>query len=426
MTVCNPAGKTWAKDDERCCGEWHSICSDHRSGDLSMLLGRSGDATGAPMEFLAMPTRRNFLSTAAVAAAATTLGAPSAVGEEANAAIGPAGGALPMNESSGSGHYRPPFRIGLGGVAIGTAFAPLTGRQSDQVMQAAWDSGVRYFDTSPWYGLGVSERRMAHFLADQRRDDYVISTKIGRILTPAENAPATMWKAPSPFDFHIDYTAEGTRRSVEESLHRMGLSRIDIVFIHDLSPDYFGDAWTEHFATAEKGAMPELTRMRDEGMIKAWGFGVNTVEPCLRALEVADPDVFLLATQYSIVHHEDALKRLFPKCDERDVSIVVGAPLNSGYLAGKERYNYQPTVPPKIRKAGERISAIARDHGADLRTAALQFCNAPQVVSSVIPGASTGKQVIENVLSVVAETPPELWEQLKRERVIAENAPVPA
>ncbi|WP_164101854.1 aldo/keto reductase [Candidatus Laterigemmans baculatus] len=377
-----------------------------------------------------MPTRRTFLSTAAFAAAASTLGtpasgAPAAADEEANRAIGPAGGALPMNESSDSGHYRPPFRIGLGGVAIGTAFAPLTGRQSDQVMQAAWDSGVRYFDTSPWYGLGVSERRMAHFLADQPRNEYVISTKIGRILTPAEKAPETMWKAPSPFDFHIDYTAEGTRRSVEESLHRMGLSRLDIVFIHDLSPDYFGDKWTEHFETAAKGAMPELTRMRDEGIIKAWGFGVNTIEPCLRALEVADPDLFLLATQYSVVDHEDALNRLFPKCDEQGVSIVVGAPLNSGYLAGKERYNYQPKVPPKIREKGERISAIAREHGVDLRTVALQFCSAPKVVSSVIPGASTGEQVIENVLSVVTQTPTELWEQLKRERLIAENAPVP-
>ena len=371
-----------------------------------------------------MPTRREFFS----AAAATAATAAAAQGQSAGDASAPlvVGGALPTNAPSENGHYRPRYRFGLGGVAIGTAFAPLTGEQSDEVMQAAWASGTRYFDTSPWYGLGLSERRMAHFLADQNRDDYVLSTKVGRILTPADQAPETMWEAPSPFDYHYDYTAEGTRRSIEESLHRMGLSRIDVVFIHDLAPDHFGDDWTEKFETAAKGAIPTLTKMREEGTIRAWGFGVNNVEPCLRALDVADPDVFLLATKYSIVEHDQPLKELFPKCRDRGVSIVVGAPLNSGYLAGKNRYNYQPGVPEPIRKKGERIKAIAREHGTDLRTAALQFCNAPEVVCSVIPGASTGGQVIENALSMATEIPGEFWSQLKQEGLIAENAPTPA
>ena len=267
---------------------------------------------------------------------------------------------------------------------------------------------------------------MAHILSDQPRDEYVLSTKIGRVLTPTGKAPKTMWQAPSPFAFKIDYTAEGARRSIEDSLQRMGLPRIDIVFVHDLSPDYFGTEWTEHFEVAAKGAIPELTRMRDEGIIKAWGFGVNEIEPCLRTLEAADPDIFLLATQYSIVHHEDALNRLFPKCEERGVSIVVGAPLNSGYLAGRDRYNYRPGVPSEIKKRGDRIGAIAKEHGKDLRTAALQFCNAPSVVCSVIPGASTGQQVIENALSITSALPTEFWAALKREKLIAENAPTPA
>lgn len=375
-----------------------------------------------------MPTRREFLSAAAAAtAAAGAAGSPVAHGQQPGGGSSPlVGGALPTNAPSKNGHYRPPYRFGLGGVAIGTAFAPLTGQQSDEVMQAAWATGTRYFDTSPWYGLGLSERRMAHFLTDQNRDEYVLSTKIGRILTPSEEAPKTMWQAPSPFDYHYDYTADGTRRSIEESLHRMGLSRIDIVFIHDLAPDHFGDKWTEKFEIAAKGAIPALTRMRDEGTIRAWGFGVNNVEPCLRALEVADPDIFLLATKYSIVEHDQPLKELFPKCQERGVSIVVGAPFNSGYLAGKNRYNYQPGVPDPIRKKGERIKAVAREHGTDLRTAALQFCNAPDVVSSVIPGASTGEQVIENALSMATTIPDEFWSQLKREGLIAEKAPTPA
>lgn len=368
-----------------------------------------------------MPSRREFLSTAALAAAASTFSRTTRAQQPAPLV----GGALPMNESDNSAHYRPPYRFGLGGVAIGTGFAPVSGEQSDAVMRAAWQAGTRYFDTSPWYGLGLSERRMAHFLADQHRDDYVISTKVGRLLTPTADVPETMWQAPSPFDFHIDYTADGTRRSIEESLQRMGLSRIDIVFIHDLSPDYFGDEWTEHFETAAKGAIPALTEMREEGTIRAWGFGVNRVEPCLRALEAGDPDLFLLATQYSIVDHQTPLKELFPKCEQRGVSIVVGAPYNSGYLAGKNRYNYKPGVPEAIRKKGDRIEAIARQHGTDLRTAALQFCNAPDVVCSVIPGASSGRQVIENALSMAMETPSDFWQALRKENLISADAPTP-
>ena len=366
-----------------------------------------------------MHTRRDFL----VSAAATAVAPLSVLAQENPPLV--AGGALPMNAPATNGHYRPPYRVGLGGVPIGTAFAPVTGEQSDVVMMAAWAAGVRYFDTSPWYGLGLSERRMAHFFADQKRDDFVISTKVGRLLTPTDKPPKTMWKAPSPFAYQFDYTADGTRRSIEESLQRLGLSHIDIAFIHDLSPDYFGEKWTEHFETARKGAIPALTKMRDEGMIKAWGFGVNEIEPCLKALEVADPDLFLLATQYSIVYHENALNELFPKCEERGVTIVVGAPLNSGYLAGRNRYNYQEGVPPEIKEKGNRIRKIAYQHGIDLRTAALQFCNAPSVVSSVIPGASTGTQVVENALSFATTIPNEFWATLKRERLIAENAPTP-
>jgi len=283
----------------------------------------------------------------------------------------------------------------------GNAFAPLTGEQSDEVMHAAWAAGVRYFDTSPWYGLGLSERRMGHVLADHPRDEFVISTKVGRLLTAAPapaDKPRAMWKSASPFTFRYDYTADGTRRSIEDSLQRLGLARIDVVFIHDLSPDHFKEKWTEQFDVAAKGAIPALTKLRNEGVIKGWGFGVNDVEPCLRALEVADPDVFLLATQYSLVRHKAPLKELFPKCEQRGVSIVVGAPFNSGLLAGKERYNYRNHMPPEIKLRADRRAAIAKEHGTDLRTASLQFCAAPKAVCSVIPRASSGKQIEENTI----------------------------
>jgi D-threo-aldose 1-dehydrogenase len=269
---------------------------------------------------------------------------------------------------------------------------------------------------------------MGHVFHDHKRDEFVVSTKVGRLLSPTKDVPKVMWKNPSPFAYRYDYTADGTRRSVEDSLQRLGIDHIDVVFIHDLSPDNgdMKDKWTEHFDVAAKGAMPALTKMREEGIIKGWGFGVNTIEPCLRALDAGDPDVFLLALQYSIVHHEDALNKLFPQCDERGVSIVVGAPFNSGFLAGRERFNYGPKIPPEMKTKRDRIAALAKEHGTDLRTASLQFCAAPRTVSSVIPGASSGKQVRENAASMAAKIPPAFWAALKREKLIAENAPTPS
>jgi hypothetical protein len=187
-----------------------------------------------------MTTRRAFLSAAVMgtAAAFTPLfaqGQSVAGAATAGAAIS-GGRPLPTNTPSTSGHYRPPYRVGLGGVPIGNGFKPTTDAQAQGALEAAWAAGVRYFDTSPWYGLGLSERRFGHFLHNQKRDDYVLSTKVGRSLKASETLPGTMWKDPSPFSYEYDYTAAGVRRSVEDSLQRLGLSRIDIVFIHDLSP----------------------------------------------------------------------------------------------------------------------------------------------------------------------------------------------
>jgi D-threo-aldose 1-dehydrogenase len=227
------------------------------------------------------------------------------------------------------------------------------------------------------YGLGLSERRFGHFLHEQKRDDYVLSTKVGRVLKAGEPLNHPLWKEPAPFRHTYDYTAEGARRSVEDSLQRLGLPRIDIVFIHDLSPvnPDLGERWPEYFEVAAKGAMPELTRMRDEGLIKAWGFGVNTIKPILRALDAGDPDIFLSATQYSLMYHEDALKRLFPACDKRGVSIVVGAPLNAGFLAGADRYDYRGKMPEEFPARRERISALAEEYGT---TCGRRRCNLPR------------------------------------------------
>lgn len=325
--------------------------------------------------------------------------------------------------------YRPPQPFGLGGVAIGNGFRPTTDEQAQEALEGAWSAGVRFFDTSPWYGLGLSERRFGRFLHNQPREDYILATKVGRLLKPAKEPPKTAsWKQASPFTYEYDYSAEGVRRSIEDSLQRMGVSSLDIVFIHDLSPEN-GDmkkkGWTEYFKIAQKGAMPELTRMREEGLIKGWGLGVNRIEPILKTLEVADPDIFLSATQYSLMVHEDALERLFPACDQRDISVVVGAPLNAGFLAGADRYNYWGEMPEGFKKKRELMSKIAQNHGIDLRTAALQFSAAPSTVSAVIPGTRYAHQARENVESMSVKIPSDFWAELKEGQFIAEKAPVP-
>lgn len=327
-----------------------------------------------------------------------------------------------------SAHWRPPVRFGLGGVAIGNAWHPTTEAEAEATLAAAWDAGVRYYDTSPFYGFGLSERRYGHFLHTQPRDAYTLSTKVGRIFTAADKPPAhPLWKQPSPFRYRYDYTAAGVRRSIEDSLQRLGIERIDIVYIHDLSPDNadLGDRWKESFAEAVKGAMPELCKLRDEGVIKAWGLGVNRPEPALAAIEASDPDIFLLATQYSLLEHAYTVEHVIPALAKRGISFVVGAPLEAGYLGGRARYDYDGTIPSEAPAKRQRIEAIAAKHGTDLRTAALQFCVTPAEVAAVVPGARTPAQVRANVQSMNAEIPAAFWEELRRERLVAPGARLP-
>ena len=336
--------------------------------------------------------------------------------------------AVPGNPASE--RFRPHTRLGLGGVAIGNGFAPSSDGQCEAALAAAWDAGVRCFDTSPWYGLGLSERRFGHLLHRYPPEHYTLCSKVGRLLTATSGPPQqTMWQDPAPFRYRYDYSAAGTRRSVEDSLNRLGVAQLDVVFIHDLSPDNeedLGMPWEQRFAEAAKGAMPELTRMRSEGLIKAWGFGVNCPEPALLALEESDPDIFLLACQYSLLDHAHALHETFPRIAARGASVVVGSPLLAGYLAGRDRYLYEGQVPDWAPARRQRVQAACERHGVDLRTVALQFAAAPPVVSAVIPGARTPEQVRANVDSMAVAIPALLWDELKDQGLVERDAPVPA
>lgn len=318
-------------------------------------------------------------------------------------------------------------RLGLGGVAIGTAFEPLTDGQSYEVLQKAWDLGIRYYDTSPWYGLTKSERRFGNYLHGQNREEFVLSTKVGRLFVevPEDEVPPTMWQDPLNYDFEHNYTADAIKRSIEESLERLRLDYIDIVYVHDLSEDQVGDRYPYFLKQAREGAFKVLSELRSQGIIKAWGMGVNKIEPILDCLDSADPDICLSATQYSILEHEDAVDRLLPAVKKAGVRLVSGAGYNSGFITGRPRYNYKDVIPKGMTEKRDRISAIAKRYDIDIVDAALHFVLAADEFASIIPGASKPEQVEDNVSALQKNIPSDFWQELRSEGLIYEKAQVP-
>ncbi|WP_035916767.1 aldo/keto reductase [Flavimarina sp. Hel_I_48] len=323
-------------------------------------------------------------------------------------------------------------KIGIGGVPLGNGFKVMSDKEAQQVLKAAWEAGVRYYDTSPWYGLGLSERRFGHFLHNKKRSEYTLTTKVGRILSPTEEIPQTMWNEPAPFDYKYDYSAEAARRSIEDSLQRLGVARIDYVFIHDLSPDHNdeypdGVDWLDQFEVAKNGAMPELAKMKEEGLIKGWGLGTNTIDPLVKTLEETEhkPDLFLSAIQYSLIDHKDSIDRLFPAVEKHDVGLIVAAPFNAGLLSGQKRYNYGGEMPKDKVERVNKIKDIAQKHDVDLVNASMQFSYAPDVVNTVLVGASKPEQIQQNVKSFDVKIPSEFWNDLKKEGLIDERAEEP-
>ncbi len=320
--------------------------------------------------------------------------------------------------------YVPPGPLGCGGAPLGNLFAPLADEQAAAALDAAWDAGIRHFDTAPFYGFGLSERRFGSALRHHPRQAFTLSTKVGRLLVPIRDPARERFGFVDglPFAVQFDYSADGARRSIEDSLERLGLDRIDIAYIHDVGEDTHGPVWRDRFDEAMAGAAVALRQMRDEGVIRAWGLGVNLVEPCLRALDAADPDLFLLAGRYTLLD-TGALDTLFPQCAARGVSVVAGGPYNSGLLAGGGTYNYAPAAADMIAHR-DRLAAVCRRHGVDLRAATLQFCAAHPVVAAVIPGGRSAEEVRQNAALMTAVIPPALWAELRDLGLIPAHAPV--
>lgn len=319
-------------------------------------------------------------------------------------------------------------RLGLGGVAIGTAFQDISDDKAEKILEVAWNSGIRYYDTSPWYGLTKSERRFGKFLQTKNRDEFVFSTKVGRIFTevPKEEVPPTMWKNPLNFDFKHDYSADATKKSIEESLKRSGLDRIDIIYIHDLSEDQVGDRYDYFLKQAREGAFKVLSDLRSQGVIKAWGMGVNKIQPILDCMEYADPDICLSATQYSIFEHKEAVEKLLPKVKQNGVKLVSGAGFNSGYLGGRNRFNYKEDIPVGMDKKLQTLENLCKKYGTDPITASIHFVLAAEEFASIIPGASSVEQVKFNVEALTKKIDQDFWKELKEEVIIYEKAQTPA
>lgn len=325
--------------------------------------------------------------------------------------------------------------LGFGTAPLGNMFRNVPEDEVQATVDAAWNNGVRYFDSAPFYGAGLSESRLGNALVGRPRDEYVLSTKVGRILLDELEDPAARELGEKSGLFEHgnrnrivnDYSADATLRSIEDSLRRLKTDRLDIVWIHDIAQDFYGDEWLSQFEVARTGAFRVLSRLREEGVIKAWGLGVNRVEPIELTLDLDEPrpDGFLLAGRYSLLDHDRALQRVMPQAVEQGVGIVVGGPYSSGVTAGGEHFEYQKATQPVLAKL-ERIRAVARAHGVDVKAAALQFALAHPAVVSVIPGSTRPAHANEDLAALSKVIPMAFWNDLRQQGLINAQAPVPS
>jgi D-threo-aldose 1-dehydrogenase len=249
-----------------------------------------------------------------------------------------------------------------------------------------------------------------------------VRTKVTRAHGPGVSETSIFMDS-LPFRVDVDYGYDAALRSVEDSMARLGLDYLDIVYVHDLGFDHLGDAWEEQFAVAETGAFRALRELRDEGVIGAWGLGNNVIAPQLRALDRADPDVLSISGRYSLLD-QSALDELLPRALEQGVPVVLGGPYNSGILAGSHRFDYRAASPERLA-ARDRIAQLCAGHGVDLRAAALQFAAAHPAVATIIPGCKHPERARENARLFAAAIPSQLWADLRSEGIIRAEAPVP-
>jgi D-threo-aldose 1-dehydrogenase len=331
-------------------------------------------------------------------------------------------------------HELPMTRVGFGCAPIGNSSGAVSDEAARAALGAAWDAGIRYFDTSPWYGIGLSERRLGAFLRDKPRADFVISTKVGRILRPwttpqYERRHRGSWSNPPDFEVQFDYSYDGVVRAWEDSLQRLGLARVDLLLIHDLDRGYFphGADYDAYLGQLITGGYQALRDLRADGKIKAIGCGVNKPGQIPQFLDLFDIDFFLVAGPYTLLE-QTTLDSELERCRQSGVGLVIGAAFRYGILAtGTKGYT---GAGPLILTEEElnrvkRIEEVCAELGVPLAAAAIQFPYGHPAVRSVLFGALDGDQVRQILEHLDRPVPAELWERLRSEGLLAANAPVP-
>lgn len=323
--------------------------------------------------------------------------------------------------------------LGMGGAPLGDLFEKLDNIDSLQTIQRAYDLGIRYFDTAPLYGRGLSEIRLGLGLHAYPRRDYVVSTKVGRYADPdltPEQTDKGFWAGGLDFRLTDDYSADAAERSLTESLLRLGKSRIDIVLIHDVDVWTHGtaEAFERRYAEAMAGAYPGLARLREQGMIGAIGVGINEADVAARFVRDGDFDCVMLAGRYTLLE-QGALDDYLPEAERRSVGTLLAGPFNSGVLAAKSgdegTYNYAKT-PADVRERVSRLRDVCRAHDTSLHEAAIQFPLGHPSVASVVPGMVRPEEVTSNVEAIGKSIPNSLWTDLKTEGLLRDDAPTPA
>ncbi|MCC0043534.1 MAG: aldo/keto reductase [Brucellaceae bacterium] len=312
--------------------------------------------------------------------------------------------------------------LGFGGAPLGGLFDAVSKAQAEATLREAFKAGMTYVDTAPFYGFGNSERRVGDLLRGQ---NYVLSTKVGRLLQPGlpDNPAAMGWPDPLPFHPVFDYSHDGIRRSFEDSLQRLGLDRIDILYVHDIGTVTHGDDNAGHWRDLERGGYRALDELRSEGRVRAIGLGVNESAVCLDALGIGDWDVFLLAGRYTLLE-QAPLEDLLPACEAAGTSLVIGGPFNSGVLVGGDTWDYG-TVPVEVRTRVAALSACCNEYGVPLPAAALQFPLAHPAVASVIPGLRSPAELADTLSWTGHAIPPAFWAALKDGGLVHQDAPLP-
>ena len=322
-------------------------------------------------------------------------------------------------------------KLGFGAAPLGGFRGKILESDVEATLGIAYRGGINLFDTSPFYGYGRSEHRVGYFLRELPRESYVLSTKVGRWLKPLDgkSPPLNLRRGGLRFQPCFDYSADGTMRSFEQSMMRLGIPEIDIIYIHDVDVFTHGtaEAADERYKEAMEGCYPALEKLRSEGVIKAIGVGLNETERSLRFVRDTDIDCILLAGRYTLLEQEP-LDELLPACMKQNISIVLGAPFNSGVLAtglaDDAKYDYG-NVPNHIGAKVQQLQLVCQRHSVDLIAAALQFPLAHPTVVSVIPGAMNIAEQQANMSAMKDEISCNFWQDLKDSNLIREDAPVP-